>query len=132
MDSVSRLLIFVNARFDSSKDGKPTSVERKTICYEQGYETIYKTQFPLRLAYASTVHKAQGLTFDGVVMMVENLFASGQFFVMLSRARDHSLCRITGGNPLKMRVTQKLEAECNRLRESAGMEGLEFNKWKSQ
>lgn len=45
------------------------------------------THFPLRLAWAVTIHKAQGLTFDKVVIDAEDAFAAGQVYVALSRCR---------------------------------------------
>ncbi len=43
-------------------------------------------QYPLRLAWAITIHKSQGLTFNKVVIDAENAFANGQVYVALSRA----------------------------------------------
>jgi predicted DNA-binding transcriptional regulator YafY len=44
------------------------------------------TQFPLRLAFAVTIHKSQGKTFDRVIIDVGNgTFAPGQMYVALSR-----------------------------------------------
>lgn len=43
------------------------------------------TQYPLRLAWATTIHKSQGLTFDRVVIDAARAFAGGQVYVALSR-----------------------------------------------
>lgn len=60
-------------------------------------------QYPLQAAWAVTIHKAQGLTFDCVVIDAADAFAFGQVYVALSRCR--TLEGLTLSTPLTAGVT---------------------------
>lgn len=55
------------------------------------------TQFPLKLAYAITIHKSQGMSIENLVCDLDHIFANGQLYVALSRAIDPKKLRIFYG-----------------------------------
>lgn len=59
-------------------------------------------QYPVRLAWAVTIHKSQGLTFDRLIIDAGKSFASGQVYVALSR------CRTLEGIVLKSKITPQV------------------------
>lgn len=60
------------------------------------------TQFPLKLAWALTIHKSQGLTFDNVIIDIgRGAFAGGQTYVALSR------CRTLDGISLRSTINER-------------------------
>ena len=64
-------------------------------------------QVPLKLAWALTIHKCQGMTVDLAKVSLSNMFSDGQAYVALSRARSLEGLHITGYSPGCVKVNPR-------------------------
>ncbi len=83
---------------------KPTSWEMA----EEGRVLASVDQIPLRLAWAITVHKSQGMSLDAAEIDLSKAFVYGQGYVALSRVRTLEGLKMTGMSPTALRVDPKI------------------------
>lgn len=88
-----------------TRDGRRIEVEPMDWAVEEnGRIRASITQYPLRLAWAITVHKSQGMSLDEAVVDLSGVFEYGQGYVALSRVRRLSGLYILGWNDMTFQV----------------------------
>jgi ATP-dependent exoDNAse (exonuclease V) alpha subunit len=105
-------------------DGKTITVPMGSWRVEEGDSVIAEiNQLPLRLAWAITIHKSQGMTLDAAQIDLSKTFIMGMGYVALSRVRSLDTLNLMGINqkalmvdPLVIEIDSQLTQESERYR----------------
>lgn len=84
------------------------------------------SQIPLRLAYAITIHKSQGMTLDAARIDLRKAFVEGMGYVALSRVKNLENLYLTGINQMALRVSEDAQTIDGILRSKAAADAKRF------
>jgi len=101
-------------RFQKPGNGETyyVAVQREAFKMElpNGEVQVSRSQYPLILAWAMSIHKSQGQTLDFVKVDLARVFEKGQAYVALSRATSLSGLQVLGFNASKVMAHPKVIA----------------------
>lgn len=88
---------------------------------ENGIVRATITQVPLRLAWAITIHKSQGMTLDAAEIDLGDAFEPGMGYVALSRVRALSGLKLMNLNEMALKVHPKILAQDDTFKNNSAM-----------
>ena len=81
-------------------------------------------QFPIKLGWAITIHKSQGMTIDhATIDLSENFFQPGMLYTAFSRVRDSSDINIIGGH-INSNILKRPSAKVLEIEEELGIKDI--------
>ncbi len=86
---------------------------------EKGKTAASISQIPLRLAWAITIHKSQGMTLDSAQIDLSDAFERGMGYVALSRVKSLSGIHLLGFNDIALQVNEDVLAFDTKLQEDS-------------
>ncbi len=111
---------YVGLPIIKTNDGRKITVEKMDWSVDENGKSRAKiSQLPLRLAWAITVHKSQGMSLDEAVVDLSEVFEFGQGYVALSRVRRLAGLHLLGWNERAFQVHPEVLQEDNAFRASS-------------
>lgn len=99
---------------------------------EKGEIKAVVSQIPLRLAWALTVHKSQGMTLDAAEIDLSKTFEAGQGYVALSRIKSIEGLRLMGLNEVALQVDELVTEKDKEMKKISHLNALKFRSFSEE
>jgi len=110
-----------------TKDGREYVATPQSWSIEEGSKVLAEiSQVPLKLAWAVTIHKSQGMTLDRAVIDLSSSFVEGQGYVALSRVKTLDGLFLKGFNQMSLEVHQEVRHMDGELRSLSSLLSTEL------
>ena len=93
-------------------NGNRVTLEPETFSYMNAESEVVAAaeNFPVNLAWATTIHKSQGVTLDAATIDLSRIFEAGQAYVALSRVKNADALYLSGWNPSAIRASEEVQS----------------------
>lgn len=98
-------------------NGNTIKLEPETFSYMNAESEVVAAaeNFPVNLAWATTIHKSQGITLDKATIDLSRIFEAGQAYVALSRVKSSDGLYLSGWNPKAIRASEEVQSFHNQI-----------------
>lgn len=98
-------------------NGNTAKLEPESFSYmnAEGEVVAAAENFPVNLAWATTIHKSQGITLDAATIDLSRVFEAGQAYVALSRVKNADALFLSGWNPAAIRASSEVQSFHNQI-----------------
>jgi len=98
-------------------NGNTVKLEPETFSYMNAESEVVAAaeNFPVNLAWATTIHKSQGVTLDAATIDLSRIFEAGQAYVALSRVKSSDGLFLSAWNPSAIRSSPEVQSFHNEI-----------------